>query len=162
MYNRQPLVRELMFPLDAFVCQQHLVTERQRLTFDPFVVLVTLVSLLSRAVLLSQCHGTVQVFQKGFHIGIIVTHSHIMEHVLEEKVNWQPRDSPEHQVEWREPGGLMNSAIVYKGHGLDHLRPLLFGAKGQRSQHVPQGAVKPLRAAVPHRMVRRGVGFVNS
>ena len=84
-------------------------------------------SLLSCAVLLSQFHGTVQVSQKGLNVGIVVTHSHIMEKVLEEKVNQQPRDPPEHQIERSKPGGLMNSAVVYKGHGLYYLRPFLFG-----------------------------------
>lgn len=97
-----------------------------------------------------------QVILKGFHVDIIVIHSHIMENVSEE-VNWQSKDSTKHQIEGREPCGLVNSAVVHEGHGLDHLWPFLFRTRRQRPQRVAQGTIEPLCAVVPHGIVGRSV-----
>lgn len=56
----------------------------------------------------------------------------------------------------------MNSTVTHKGHRLNHLRPLLFQPRGQRSQHVPRGLVKPFCGAVAHGVVGRGVQLDNA
>ena len=68
-------------------------------------------------------------------------------------INWEPRGSTKHQIEWRIPCSFVDRGVVSKRQFCKRILPTPFLFIAQRFKHVNKCAIHAFWLAIAHRMI---------